>query len=151
MKRILILCTGNSCRSQMAMGFLRAIDDNLDVQSAGTNPTSAVNPYAIKAMAEVDIDLNNEQPKSVELYLKEEWDFVITVCGGANESCPTFTGKVGKRMHIGFDDPASATGTDEEIMEIFRRVRDEIKKEMQKFYIVEVKGLRMPKCCCECS
>lgn len=151
MTRILILCTGNSCRSQMAMGFLRAIDANLDVQSAGTNPTSAVNPYAIKAMAEVDIDLNNEQPKSVELYLKEEWDFVITVCGGANESCPTFTGKVGKRMHIGFDDPASATGTDEEIMEIFRRVRDEIKREMQKFYIAEVKGLRMPKCCCECS
>lgn len=151
MKRILILCTGNSCRSQMAMGFLRAIDANLDVQSAGTNPTSAVNPYAIKAMAEVDIDLNNEQPKSVELYLKEEWDFVITVCGGANESCPAFTGKVGKRMHIGFDDPASVAGTDEEIMEIFRRVRDEIKKEMQKFYIIEVKGLRMPKCCCECS
>ena len=150
MKRILILCTGNSCRSQMAMGFLRAIDANLDVQSAGTNPTSAVNPYAIKAMAEVDIDLNNEQPKSVELYLKEEWDFVITVCGGANESCPVFTGKVGKRMHIGFDDPASATGTDEEIMEVFRLVRDEIKKEMQKFYIVKVKGLRMPKCCCEC-
>lgn len=151
MTRILILCTGNSCRSQMAMGFLRVIDANLDVQSAGTNPTSAVNPYAIKAMAEVDIDLNNEQPNSVELYLKEELDFVITVCGGANESCPTFTGKVGKRMHIGFDDPASATGADEEIMEIFRRVRDEIKKEMQKFYIVEVKGLRMPKCCCECS
>lgn len=132
----------------MAMGFLRAIDANLDVQSAGTNPTSAVNPYAIKTMAEVDIDLNNEQPKSVELYLKEEWDFVITVCGGANESCPAFTGKIGKRMHIGFDDPASATGTDEEIMEVFRRVRDEIKKEMQKFYVVEVKGLRMPKCCC---
>ena len=132
----------------MAMGFLRAIDANLDIQSAGTDPTSAVNPYAIKTMAEVDIDLNNEQPKSVELYLKEEWDFVITVCGGANESCPTFTGKVGKRMHIGFDDPASATGTDEEIMAIFRRVRDEIKKEMQKFYVVEVKGLRMPKCCC---
>ena len=151
MKRILILCTGNSCRSQMAMGFLRAIDANLDVQSAGTDPTSAINPYAIKAMAEVDIDLSKEQPKSVDLYLGEEWDFVITVCGGANESCPTFTGKVGKRMHIGFDDPASATGTDEEIMEIFRRVRDEIKKEMQKFYIVEVKGLRMPKCCCECS
>ena len=150
MKRILILCTGNSCRSQMAMGFLRAIDANLDVQSAGTDPTSAINPYAIKAMAEVDIDLSKEQPKSVERYLGEEWDFVITVCGGANESCPVFTGKVGKRMHIGFDDPASATGTDEEIMEVLRLVRDEIKKEMQKFYIVEVKGLRMPKCCCEC-
>ena len=101
-------------------------------------------------MAEVDIDLSKEQPKSVERYLGEEWDFVITVCGGANESCPVFTGKVGKRMHIGFDDPASATGTDEEIMEVFRLVRDEIKKEMQKFSIVEVKGLRMPKCCCEC-
>ena len=113
MTRILILCTGNSCRSQMAMGFLRAIDANLDVQSAGTNPTSAVNPYAIKTMAEVDIDLSKEQPKSVERYLGEEWDFVITVCGGANESCPVFTGKVGKRMHIGFDDPASATGTDD--------------------------------------
>ena len=131
MKLILILCTGNSCRSQMAMGFLRAIDANLDVQSAGTDPTSAINPYAIKAMAEVDIDLSKEQPKSVERYLGEEWDFVITVCGGANESCPVFTGKVGKRMHIGFDDPASATGTDEEIMEIFRRVRDEIKREMR--------------------
>ena len=151
MKRILILCTGNSCRSQMAMGFLRAIDANLDVQSAGTDPTSAVNPYAIKAMTEVGIDLSKELPKSVELYLGEEWDFVITVCAGANESCPAFTGKVGKRMHIGFDDPASATGTDEEIMAVFRRVRDEIKKEMQKFYIVEVKGLRMPKCCCECG
>lgn len=101
-------------------------------------------------MAEVDIDLSKEQPKSVERYLGEEWDFVITVCGGANESCPVFTGKVGKRMHIGFDDPASATGTDEEIMEVFRLVRDEIKKEMHKFYIVEVKGLRMPKCYCEC-
>ncbi len=151
MKRILILCTGNSCRSQMAMGFLRAIDAKLDVQSAGTNPTSAVNPYAIKTMAEVGIDLSEEQPKSVELYLGEEWNFVITVCGGAKESCPTFTGKVGKRMHIGFDDPASATGTDEEIMEVFRRVREEIRKEMQKFYIIEVKGLRMPKCCCECG
>ena len=101
-------------------------------------------------MAEVDIDLSKEQPKSVERYLGEEWDFVITVCGGANESCPVFTGKVGKQMHIGFDDPASAIGTDEEIMEVFRLVRDEIKKEIQKFYIVEVKGLRMPKCCCEC-
>lgn len=135
----------------MAMGFLRAIDANLDIQSAGTDPTSAVNPYAIKAMTEVGIDLSKELPKSVELYLGEEWDFVITVCGGANESCPAFTGTVGKRMHIGFDDPASATGTDEEIMAVFRRVRDEIKKEMQKFYIVEVKGLRMPKCCCECG
>lgn len=151
MKRILILCTGNSCRSQMAMGYLRAIDADLDVQSAGTNPVAEVNPFAVKAMAEVGIDLSAEQPKSVELFFGEEWDFVITICGGANESCPAFTGKVGKRMHIGFDDPASATGTEDEIMEVFRRVRNEIKKEMQKFYIVEVKGLRMPNCCCECG
>lgn len=148
MKQILILCTGNSCRSQMAMGFLRSFDQNIEVQSAGTKPVDEVNPFAIKAMQEVGIDLSTETPKSVELFLGEEWDFVITVCGGANESCPVFTGKVGKRMHIGFDDPASATGTDEEIMAEFRRVRDEIKKKMQTFYLVDVKGLHLPKCCC---
>lgn len=148
MKQILILCTGNSCRSQMAMGFLRSFDQNIEVQSAGTKPVDEVNPFAIKAMQEVGIDLSTETPKSVELFLGEEWDFVITVCGGANESCPVFTGKVGKRMHIGFDDPASATGTDEEIMAEFRRVREEIKKKMQTFYLVDVKGLHLPKCCC---
>ena len=148
MKQILILCTGNSCRSQMAMGFLRSFDQNIEVQSAGTKPVDEVNPFAIKAMQEVGIDLSTETPKSVELFLGEEWDFVITVCGGANELCPVFTGKVGKRMHIGFDDPATATGTDEEIMAEFRRVRDEIKKKMQTFYLVDVKGLHLPKCCC---
>lgn len=148
MKQILILCTGNSCRSQMAMGFLRSFDQNIEVQSAGTKPVDEVNPFAIKAMQEVGIDLSTETPMSVELFLGEEWDFVITVCGGANESCPVFTGKVGKRMHIGFDDPASATGTDEEIMAEFRRVRDEINKKMQTFYLVDVKGLHLPKCCC---
>ncbi len=150
MKRILVLCTGNSCRSQMAMGFLRSFDQNIEVQSAGTRPVADVNPFAVRAMEEVGINLKNESPKCVDLFLGEEWDFVITVCGGANESCPTFFGKVGKRMHIGFDDPASATGTDEQIMAEFRRIRDEIKKEMQKFYLVEVKGLHLPKCCC-CS
>ncbi len=148
MKRILILCTGNSCRSQMAMGFLRSFDKNVEVQSAGTKPAAEVNPFAIKTMQEVGIDLSMETPKSVELFLGEEWDFVITVCGGANESCPVFTGKVGKRMHIGFDDPASSTGTDDEIMAEFRRIRDEIKKKMQTFYLVDVKGLHLPKCCC---
>lgn len=97
MKRILILCTGNSCRSQMAMGFLRSFDHNIEVQSAGTRPVAEVNPFAIKAMQEVGIDLSPETPKNVELFLGEEWDFVVTVCGGANESCPTFTGKVNKR------------------------------------------------------
>lgn len=102
-------------------------------------------------MGEVGIDLSSETPKSVERYLDEAWDFVITVCGGANESCPAFTGKVGKRLHIGFDDPASAVGSEEEVMAVFRRVRDEIKKEMQKFYLIEVKGLRLPQCSCSCG
>ncbi len=148
MNRILILCTGNSCRSQMAMGFLRSFDKNIEVQSAGTKPVAEVNPFAVKAMDEIGISLKDETPKSVEQFLNNEWDFVITVCGGANESCLAFTGKVGKRMHIGFDDPASATGTDEEIMAEFRRIRDEIKKQMQTFYLVEVRGLHLPKCCC---
>lgn len=112
MKRILILCTGNSCRSQMAMGYLQSIDTSLDVHSAGTNPTSSVNPFAIRVMAEDGIDLSSARPKSVEMYLGQEWDFVITVCGGANASCPVFIGNVKKRMHIGFDDPASAVGTE---------------------------------------
>lgn len=146
MKRILILCTGNSCRSQMAMGFLRSFDQSMAVVSAGTQPLSEVNPYAVKAMKEVGIDLSDEKPKNVGLFLAEEWDFVITVCGGANESCPVFTGKVDKRMHIGFEDPASATGTDEEIMAVFRSVRDEIQKKMQQFYLVDIKGVQLPKC-----
>lgn len=140
MKKILILCTGNSCRSQMAMGYLRSFDSSLDVHSAGTKPTNSVNPFAIKVMKEEGIDFSNETPKSVELYLNQKWDFVITVCDGANASCPEFCGKVGKRLHIGFDDPASAVGTEEEILGEFRRIRDEIKDGMQKFYLSEVKA-----------
>lgn len=138
MKRILILCTGNSCRSQMAMGYLQSIDSTLDVHSAGTNPTSSVNPYAVRVMFEDGIDLSSAKPKSVELFLDQEWDFVITVCGGANASCPVFYGKVRKRMHWGFDDPASAVGTEEVILDEFRRIRDEIKAGMQNFYISEI-------------
>lgn len=134
MRRILILCTGNSCRSQMAMGYLQSLNDRLEVHSAGTNPTTQVHPLAVKAMAEVGISLENAMPKSVEQYLEQEWDYVITVCGGANENCPAFVGKVGKRLHIGFDDPASATGTVEEQMAVFRRVRDEIMSRMKRFY-----------------
>ena len=149
MKRILILCSGNSCRSQMAMGYLRSFDHDIIVVSAGTKPVSEVNPYAIRVMKEEDINLSDEKPKNVGLFLAEEWDFVITVCGGANESCPVFTGKVDKRLHIGFEDPASATGTDEEIMAVFRTVRDEIKKKMQQFYLADIKGMQLPKCSCK--
>ena len=127
--RVLILCTGNSCRSQMAHGFLQSFDKSLEVHSAGTNPASLVNPQAIQVMHEVGIDISTHTPKSVEIYLNDEWDYVITVCGGANETCPIFVGKVGKRLHIGFDDPAHSTDINE-----FRRVRDEIKSKLLSFY-----------------
>lgn len=104
--KILILCTGNSCRSQMAHGFLQSFDHKLDVFSAGTKPAEKVHPMAVKVMDEMGIDLVHHIPKSVNLYIRQEWDYVITVCGGANESCPVFTGKVGKRLHMGFDDPS---------------------------------------------
>ena len=127
--RVLILCTGNSCRSQMAHGFLQSFDKSLEVHSAGTNPTSQVNPQAIQVMHEVGIDISTHKPKSVEIYLNDEWDYVITVCGGANENCPMFVGNVGKRLHIGFDDPANSTDINE-----FRRVRDELKSNLLAFY-----------------
>jgi len=132
--RILILCTGNSCRSQMAEGFLKSFDEKLEVYSAGTKPAEKVHPLAVKVMAEVNIDISKNQPKSVEQFLSNSFDFVITVCGGANESCPTFTGKVANRWHIGFDDPAEAIGSEEEKLLVFRRVRNEISETFASFY-----------------
>ena len=132
--KILILCTGNSCRSQMAEGFLKSFDKNLEVYSAGTKPTSKVHPKAIKVMAEIGIDLSENKPKSVDLFLNQPFDYVITACGGAKESCPMFTGIVKNQIHIGFEDPADATGTDEEITKEFRKIRDEIKRDFFKFY-----------------
>ncbi|MBO5660101.1 MAG: arsenate reductase ArsC [Bacteroidaceae bacterium] len=131
--RVLILCTGNSCRSQMAHGFLQSFSRDIEVHSAGTKPAERVNPKAIEVMSEVGIALSIHRPKSVEIYLKDEWDYVITVCGGANESCPNFIGKVGKRLHIGFDDPSEAIGTEEFVMKEFRRVRDEIQEKFKDF------------------
>lgn len=132
--RVLILCTGNSCRSQMAHGFLQSFNNDIEVHSAGTKPADKVNPKAIEVMNEVGIDLSNHRPKNIEIYLNDEWDYVITVCGGANESCPRFIGKVGKRLHIGFDDPSDAIGTDEYVMKEFRRVRDEIREKFKEIY-----------------
>lgn len=131
--KILILCTGNSCRSQMAHGFIQSFHPDYDVHSAGTNPASQVNPKAIEVMHEAGIDLFSHFPKNVAQYLDEEWDYVITVCGGANESCPNFTGKVANRLHIGFDDPSDAIGDIEFVMSEFRRVRDEIKQKFASF------------------
>ena len=132
--KILILCTGNSCRSQMAEGFLKSFDKSLEVFSAGTDPARRVNPRAIQVMNELGISLKGHTPKYVEIFLDEDFDFVITVCGKANETCPAFSGKVRKRLHIGFEDPAAATGTEEEILAVFRKVRDEISEEFYRFY-----------------
>lgn len=138
--KILILCTGNSCRSQMAHGFLQSFDNRLDVYSAGTKPAEKVNPMAVKVMGEMGIDLSTHSPKSVNLYTGQEWDYVITVCGGASESCPMFTGEVKNRLHIGFDDPSEAIGTQEFINSEFHRVRDEIKARFYEFYLNELRS-----------
>ncbi len=137
--KILILCTGNSCRSQMAQGILQSFDKNIQVFSAGTEPAKIVHPKAVVAMAELGIDISKNYPKNVDEYLNNEWDYVITVCGGANESCPSFTGKVVKRIHIGFEDPAEATGTEEEIFNEFRRIRDQILREFYTFYNLNIR------------
>ncbi|WP_300956208.1 arsenate reductase ArsC [Muribaculum intestinale] len=137
--KILVLCTGNSCRSQMAHGFLQSYDSRLDVHSAGTVPAPRINPKAVEAMAEIGIDISDHTPKSVEKYLDEHWDYVITVCGGANESCPAFVGKVDHRLHLGFEDPSEAKGTPEFIDSEFRRIRDEIGRRFKQFYNEELK------------
>lgn len=139
-KRILILCTGNSCRSQMAEGFLKSFDNNLEVFSAGTKPSSQVHPKAIQVMKEVGIDLSRSYPKNADQFINDSFDYVITVCDNAKESCPVFIGKVGKQLHIGFEDPAEAVGTEEEILSVFRKVRDEIKKDFYEFCTKVING-----------
>jgi arsenate reductase len=139
-KKILILCTGNSCRSQMAHGFLQSFDTSLTVCSAGTEASGKLNEKAVAAMKEIGIDISHHTSDSVDLYLNEEWDYVITVCGGANESCPAFFGKVKHRLHIGFDDPSHAVGTVEFINSEFIRVRDEIKTAFNKLYNEQLKA-----------
>src|SRR5512145_841580 len=134
-KKVLILCTGNSCRSQMAHGFLQSFDKNLTVCSAGTQASGKLNEKAVEVMKEVGVDISHHTSDPVEKYLGEEWDYVITVCGGANEACPLFLGRVKNRLHIGFDDPSHATGTDEFIWNEFRRVRDEINEKLYDFYL----------------
>ena len=131
--KVLILCTGNSCRSQMARGFLKSFYPDWEVLSAGTKPAERVNRYAIKVMAEKGIDITGEHPKLVDQFIADEFDYVVTVCDGAREVCPVFTGKVKHRIHIGFEDPADAVGTNEEILPIYRRVRDEIEERFSHF------------------
>ena len=137
--KVLILCTGNSCRSQMAHGFLQSFDINLIVRSAGTEASGKLNEKAVAVMEEIGLDISHHTSDSVDLYLGDEWDYVITVCGGANEACPAFMGKVKHRIHMGFEDPSEATGTDEYIWNEFRKTRDGIKEAFYKFYIEEIK------------
>ncbi len=132
--KILILCTGNTCRSQMAEGFLKKFDKSLEVFSAGTKAELKINHRAVEVMTEVGIDISAGKPDKVDKFLKTDFDYVITVCDGANEICPVFTGHVKNRLHIGFDDPAEARGTESEIMKVFRRIRDEIKTDFTKLY-----------------
>jgi arsenate reductase (thioredoxin) len=132
--KVLILCTGNSCRSQMAHGFLQSFDKNLIVCSAGTAASGRLNEKAVAVMKEIGIDISHHTSDSVDIYLNDEWDYVITVCGGANEACPAFIGKVKYRLHMGYDDPSHAISTDEFIWNEFRRVRDEIREGFWKFY-----------------
>ncbi|MBE9468483.1 MAG: arsenate reductase ArsC [Bacteroidetes bacterium] len=135
MIKILILCTGNSCRSQMAEGFLKSFDKSIAVYSAGTKPEKNINPYTIKVMNEVGIDISKYKPKNINQFINQSFDFVITVCDNAKEMCPAFNGKVKKMLHIGFNDPAAAKGSTAEKLLVYRKIRDEIKQEFLTFYI----------------
>jgi arsenate reductase (thioredoxin) len=123
----------------MAHGILQSFDPNLRVCSAGTAPAQQVHPLAVQVMSEWGLDIRAHLPKMVDLYSQEAWDFVVTVCGQAEENCPTFTGEVKKRLHIGFEDPALAQGTQEEILEVFRKVRTQILSGFFAFYHLQVK------------
>lgn len=130
---ILILCTGNSCRSHLAEGILRsAAGDILDVQSAGSNPAGYVHSMAIKVMAEIGIDISKHRSKHLNEFLTKEVETVITVCGNADQACPMFPGQV-NRHHWGFFDPAKAEGTEEEKLKVFRQIRDEIRRVFEAY------------------
>jgi arsenate reductase len=118
----------------MAEGFIKSLDENVDVFSAGTKPAERVNPFAIKAMKEIGIDISNGIPENVDKYLNQSFDYVLTVCDNARENCPVFTGNAKVKLHIPFDDPADAVGTENEVMTVYKRVRDEITDRLRIFY-----------------
>jgi arsenate reductase (thioredoxin) len=131
-KRVLLLCTGNSCRSQMAEALLRHLaGDDVAAASAGTEPKT-LHPLAAHVMSELGIDISRQRSKGLDAVIGQPWDFVITVCDRAKESCPIFPGDA-ERIHWGFDDPAEAKGTEEERLRVFRRVRDEIQARLRLF------------------
>jgi len=122
----------------MAEGMLKSFSDDLEVYSAGVNPALYVHPLSIKVMSEIGIDIKNNFPKNVDIFLNEDFDFVITVCDHAKETCPFFSGRVGERLHIGFIDPAEAVGTEENVLDIFRKVRDEMFTKLFDFYKTKI-------------
>ena len=126
----------------MAEGLLKSWDSSLEVYSAGTQPAERIHPKAVQVLYEVGIDISSGYPKNVSRFLDQSFDYVITVCDDAKETCPVFTVKVKHRLHIGFEDPAEATGTDEELLSVFRCVRDEMEDKHRKFYnkLIKNKG-----------
>ena len=130
---VLVLCTGNSCRSHLAEGLLRAASKGrFEVASAGRRPAGYVHPMAVRVMAEIGIDLSGHTSKHMNDFLARKVETVITVCGNADQACPTFPGQL-NRHHWPFEDPAHATGTDDEILAVFRRVRDEIRRVFEAY------------------
>ena len=131
-KKVLLLCTHNSCRSQMAEGIVNHyLGDRFQAFSAGTVATR-VNPLAIQVLAEIGIDISHHYSKTLDEFAGDKFDYVITLCGSANEQCPLFIGGV-QRVHLGFDDPSQITGAPEEVLPEFRRVRDEIRLRLEEF------------------
>ncbi len=129
-RRVLVICTGNSCRSQMAEGWLRhLLGDRLEVASAGTHPAREVSPLAVRVMAEVGIDISDHVPEHVSLHEDEPWDLAVTVCDDARELCPAFPGAA-RTIHVGFPDPWAANGTEEEQLAVYRAVRDAIRRHL---------------------
>jgi arsenate reductase len=123
----------------MAHGFLQSFDPRLTVRSAGTEPAEKINEIAVKVMKEAGIDISSHKPQNVQRYITETWDYVITVCDQANETCPVFSGKVHHRLHLGFEDPSKASGTDEHILNEFIRIRNDIRKTFYELYIKNIK------------
>ena len=128
-RNVLILCTGNSARSQMAEALVNTRSERWQAVSAGTQPAERVNPYALQALAEIGIQTQGSKPKHVQEFFGQPFDLVVTVCDDANENCPVWFGQ-GKRVHVGFPDPAKVTGTSDEILAVFREVRDAIDRQL---------------------
>jgi len=136
--KILILCTGNSCRSQIAEGFLKFFIPQAEIYSAGTFPAQKTHELAVQVMSEINIDISNSYPKNVDKFINHNFDYVITVCNEAKDECPTFSGNIGKKINLSFIDPATAQASGNDLLTLFRNVRDQIRNELFKFYMSNI-------------